>query len=418
MSETAQRPQRPTRRRWLVVGAVCLVIAAILGWRLGGKSAGEAKGERKAGGPVVVVTALAESRDVPVKMIANGTVTAIQTVDLRAQITSTVKDVRIREGQDVKAGEPLLVLDSGTEEANLKKAQAQVVKDEADLATAKRNLDRQEELFRTKFISQAALDTAQNSVDTLNGQLAIDKAAIEAARVALTYTEIRAPFAGRTGIISVRAGSLVQPSSNINTASSTAGAPPLVTVTQLDPITVAFTLPEKELPGLQGALAAGPVTAVASTPLSGDKFTGKVIFVDNAVDSTTGTIRLKAQFDNPKARLWPGMFVNVAISPRTIRNATVVPAQAVQTGPDKRFVYVVGPDHKVAQRDVTLAYLEQGFAVVDGISPGARIVVEGAQNLRPGSVVAEAEKSGPETAEEPARDQPRKDRKGTAEKPA
>ena len=418
MSDIAPRPARPARRKWLVVGGICLVLAAILGWRLGGKAGGEAKGARKAGGPVVVVTALAESRDVPVKMIANGTVTAIQSTDLRAQITSTVKDVRIREGQDVKAGEPLFILDSGTEEANLKKAEAQVVKDEADLATAKRNLERQEELFRTKFISQAALDTAQNSVDTLNGQLAIDKAAIEAARVALTYTEIRAPFAGRTGIISVRAGSLVQPSSNINTASTTAGAPPLVTVTQVDPITVAFTLPEKELPGLQAALAAGPVTAVASAPQSSEKFTGKVIFVDNAVDSTTGTIRLKAQFDNPKAKLWPGMFVTVAISPRTIHNATVVPAQAVQTGPDKRFVYVVSADHKVAQRDVSLAYLEQGFAVVDGLNPGARVVVEGAQNLRPGSVVAEAERGGPETAEEPARDQPRKDRKAGAEKPA
>ena len=413
MSEIAPRPPRPARRKWLVAGAVCLVIAAILGWRLGGKAGGEAKGARKAAGPVVVVTALAEARDVPVRMVANGTVTAVQSVDLRAQITSTVKEVRIREGQDVRQGDLLFTLDAGTEDANLKKAEAQVVKDEADVATAKRNLVRQEELFRTKFISQAALDTAQNSVDTLNGQLAIDRAAIEAAKVALTYTAIRAPFAGRTGIINVRAGSLVQPSSNASSTSS----PPMVTVTQIDPITVAFTLPERELPGLQAALAAGPVMAVAGVPQSSEKFTGKIIFVDNAVDTTTGTIRLKAQFDNGKAKLWPGMFVTVAVSPRTIHNATVVPAQAVQTGPDKRFVYVVSPDHTVAQRNVTLAYLEEGFAVVDGISAGARVVVEGAQNLRPGSAVAEADRAGPETAEEPAKDQPRKDR-ARGEKPA
>jgi len=412
MSEIAPRPPRPARRKWLVAGAVCLVIAAILGWRLGGKAGGEAKGARKAAGPVVVVTALAEARDVPVRMVANGTVTAVQSVDLRAQITSTVKEVRIREGQDVRQGDLLFTLDAGTEDANLKKAEAQVVKDEADVATAKRNLVRQEELFRTKFISQAALDTAQNSVDTLNGQLAIDRAAIEAAKVALTYTAIRAPFAGRTGIINVRAGSLVQPSSNASSTSS----PPMVTVTQIDPITVAFTLPERELPGLQAALAAGPVMAVAGVPQSSEKFTGKIIFVDNAVDTTTGTIRLKAQFDNGKAKLWPGMFVTVAVSPRTIHNATVVPAQAVQTGPDKRFVYVVSPDHTVAQRNVTLAYLEEGFAVVDGISAGARVVVEGAQNLRPGSAVAEADRAGPETAEEPAKDQPRKDRKARGEK--
>lgn len=412
MSEIAPRPPRPTRRKWLVAGAVCLVIAAILGWRLGGKAGGEAKGARKAAGPVVVVTALAEARDVPVRMVANGTVTAVQSVDLRAQITSTVKEVRIREGQDVRQGDLLFTLDAGTEDANLKKAEAQVVKDEADVATAKRNLVRQEELFRTKFISQAALDIAQNSVDTLNGQLAIDRAAIEATKVALTYTAIRAPFAGRTGIINVRAGSLVQPSSNASSTSS----PPMVTVTQIDPITVAFTLPERELPGLQAALAAGPVMAVAGVPQSSEKFTGKIIFVDNAVDTATGTIRLKAQFDNGKAKLWPGMFVTVAVSPRTIHNATVVPAQAVQTGPDKRFVYVVSPDHTVAQRNVTLAYLEEGFAVVDGISAGARVVVEGAQNLRPGSAVAEADRAGPETAEEPAKDQPRKDRKARGEK--
>lgn len=412
MSEIAPRPPRPTRRKWLVAGAVCLVIAAILGWRLGGKAGGEAKGARKAAGPVVVVTALAEVRDVPVRMVANGTVTAVQSVDLRAQITSTVKEVRIREGQDVRQGDLLFTLDAGTEDANLKKAEAQVVKDEADVATAKRNLVRQEELFRTKFISQAALDIAQNSVDTLNGQLAIDRAAIEATKVALTYTAIRAPFAGRTGIINVRAGSLVQPSSNASSTSS----PPMVTVTQIDPITVAFTLPERELPGLQAALAAGPVMAVAGVPQSSEKFTGKIIFVDNAVDTATGTIRLKAQFDNGKAKLWPGMFVTVAVSPRTIHNATVVPAQAVQTGPDKRFVYVVSPDHTVAQRNVTLAYLEEGFAVVDGISAGARVVVEGAQNLRPGSAVAEADRAGPETAEEPAKDQPRKDRKARGEK--
>jgi RND family efflux transporter MFP subunit len=416
MSDSRLQSSHPTRRKWWVVGAVCLVIAAVIGWRLGGKPNG-AKGARKVGGPVAVVTAQAEMRDVPVRLVANGTVTANQSVDLRAQITSTVKEVHIREGQSVRAGEPLFTLDRGTEEANLKKALAQVEKDQSDFATAQRNLQRQVELFNQKFISQAALDTAKNQVDTLTGQLAIDRAAVEAARVALAYTEIRAPFAGRTGLINVRAGSLVQPSGAGNTTAS----PPLVTITQIDPITVAFTLPEKELPGLQQALAAGPLQAVAQSPASDEKFTGKVMFVDNAVDTTTGTIRLKAEFDNPKARLWPGMFVNVQVSPRVIRNATVVPAQAVQTGPDRRFVFVVGADHKVAEQPVSLAYVEQGFAVVDGVKPGTRVVVEGAQNLRPGSAVAEADRNGPGTPgadAEAAKGEGRKPGKGRGAKPA
>lgn len=396
MSADPLRTPHPPRRKWLAVGIVCVVLAAVGGWRLVGNAPEAA---RKGPGPLVVVTARAETRDVPVRLFANGTVTALQSVDLRAQITSTVKEVRIREGQSVRAGEPLFTLDAGTEEANLKKAQAQVEKDQSDFATAERNLQRQVELFNQKFISQAALDTAKNQVDTLTGQLAIDRAAVEAARVALTYTEIRAPFAGRTGIINVRAGSLVQPTAN---AGSTTGALPLVTVTQIDPISVAFTLPEKELPGMQRALAAGPVEAVAATQAGDEKFTGRIVFVDNAVDTTTGTIRLKAQFDNAKMRLWPGMYVTVQVSPRTITGAVVVPAQAVQTGPDSRFVYVVGADGKVAQHTVKLAYVEQGFAVVDGVTSGARVVVEGAQNLRPGSLVAEAQRAASGPADESA----------------
>jgi RND family efflux transporter MFP subunit len=409
-------PSRPPsaphpRRKWLVAAAIALVIAGAIGWRLAGKG-GEAKGARKAGGPVVVVSALAQSRDIPVRLTANGTVTALQTVDVRSQITSIVKVVHIREGQFVHAGEPLFTLESGTEAANLKKAQAQVEKDQADLATAQRNLERQRELFRQKFISQAALDTVQNSVDTLTGQIAIDRAAVEAARVAVGYTEIRAPFGGRTGTINVRPGSLVQPGGNASTTAS----PALVTVTQVDPITVAFTLPERELPGLQQALAAGPVSAIAAPP-AGGSFTGKVVFVDNAVDTATGTIRVKAEFANPQSRLWPGMFVNVQVSPRTMEKATVVPTQSVQTGPEGRFVYVVGADGKVQQRNVKLSYVEEGLSVVDGVEPGARVVVEGAQNLWPGSAVAEADRSGPAAPEEAAKGEGRK-RKAAAAKPA
>ncbi|MGZ5101730.1 MAG: efflux RND transporter periplasmic adaptor subunit [Usitatibacter sp.] len=378
------------RRRWPWIVAILVLGAAVgIWWYFGSTKSQEAAAARRPAGAVPVITAKSESRDIPVKLKSNGTVTAVQSVDLRAQITSTVKEVHIREGQNVQKGDLLFTLDSGTEEANLRKALAQVEKDKADLSTAVRNLVRQRDLFEQKFISQAALDVVQNQVDTLNGQLAIDTAAIEAARVALGYTVIRAPFAGRTGTIGVRAGSLVQASNTVTTA-------PLVTVTQIDPITVAFTLPEKELGGLQKALAAGSVTVTAAPPTGGEPFKGKVVFVDNAVDTTTGTIRVKAEFANPKSQLWPGAYVNVEVAPRTIANATVVPAQAVQTGPEARFIYVVGEDKTIVSRPVTLDYVEEGFAVVTGIKPGERVVVEGAQNVRPGSAVAEADRSSPD----------------------
>jgi RND family efflux transporter MFP subunit len=378
---SANPPRRSGRWPWILgTAAIAGALAAWL-WLGNGKSQ-DAQAARKGPGAIPVVTARAETRDIPVKIKANGTVTALQSVELRAQVTSTVREVHIREGQDVRRGDLLFSLDSRAEEANLKKAQAQVEKDRADLATAQRNLARQRELFQQKFVSQAALDAVQNQVDTLNGQLAIDTAAIESARVARAYMEIRAPFSGRTGAITVRPGSLVQPNGAV-----------LVTISQIDPITATFTLPERELAELQRAMSGGalPVTA----EVANEKYTGKVTFIDNAVDTATGTIRVKAEFANSQSRLWPGMYVNVEMAPRTIAAATVVPAQAVQTGPANRFVFTVGDDGKVTSTPVTLDYVEEGLAVVAGLPPGARVVVEGAQNLRPGSLVAEADRSNP-----------------------
>jgi RND family efflux transporter MFP subunit len=372
------------RRRWPWIAGVAIIGAALAGWWYFGTSRNQESKAASRPSTTLVVTTRAESRDVPVRVRANGIVTALQSVDFRPQITSTVAQVHIREGQNVKAGELLVSLDAREAEANVKKAAAQIEKDKADLANARRNLDRQQELFRQKFIAQAALDTAQNTVDTLQGQLAVDTAAYEAARVARAYTDIRSTFAGRTGAINVRPGSLVTPSGTT-----------LVTVTQIDPIAVQFTVPEKELPALQSAIAAGKVPVTASMKDNpGVEYKGSVTFVDNAVDPATGTIKVKAEFDNRDLKLWPGMYVNVDIAPRVLRNATVIPAQAVQTGPDSRFVYVVGEDNKAIARPVTLAHIEEALAAVEGVAPGARVVVEGAQNLRPGSAVTEAQREG------------------------
>lgn len=369
------------RRRFFALAAVAFVILAALGlwWLMRDRSPQAAA---KAGPPAVPVTAaVVEKRDVPVTLRVNGSVVAIQSVDLRAQVTSTVREVHIREGQFVAKGELLISLDSRAEEANVRKAEAQVQKDQADLANARRTLERQKQLFEQKFIAQSALDAAENAVASLEGQLAVDRAAAEAAKVQLAYTQIRAGFAGRTGTIGVRPGSLVQPNGVV-----------LVTVTQIDPIQVSFTLPEKEFGGLAKAIAAGPVEATILADDGTKKLQGRVNFVDNAVDTATGTIRAKAQFDNREARLWPGMFVPVAIAPRTLEGASVVPVQAVQTGPENKFVYVIGEDRKVTASKVVVANVDAGFAAVTGVAPGARVVVEGAQNLRPGGTVSVGER--------------------------
>lgn len=366
-----------SRQRIGLVFAGVLLLAGLPIWHFLGNAN---KTQDKKTGAVEVVSAVAEQRNVPVRLTATGTVSARQTVDVRPQISATVKTVHIREGRFVQQGDLLFTLDTRTETANLSKAQAQLAKSRADLSNAERNLERQRELFRQKFISQAAFDTAQNQVDGLRGQLAVDQAAVDTSRVTHSFGEISAPIAGRTGAISVYPGSLVQPNGT-----------PLVSITQIDPINVSFTLPEKELASLQQALAHGEVSVSTVPDTSGQKMRkGHLAFIDNAVDTASGTIRVKAEFNNTDKQLWPGMFVTVALSPHTLKDVVTVPVQAVQTGPEKQFVYVINSENKVESVPVDVRLLQEGMAVVGGIAPGTRVVVEGAQNIRPGSLVAEA----------------------------
>jgi RND family efflux transporter MFP subunit len=371
---------RPKRRLGIVMAGVLLVALATGVWFLRGDAASP-KGKKD--GAVEVVSAVVAQGDVSVWLTASGTVSARQTVEVRPQVSATVKAVHIEEGQFVRKGDRLFTLDARTEAANLSKAEAQLVKGRADLANAERNLERQRELLRQKFISQAAFDTAQNLVDGLRGQLAVDQAAAEASRVARSFGEIAAPIAGRTGVIAIYPGSLVQPN----------GAA-LVSITQIDPINVSFTLPERELAALQQALAKGDVPVSAALDAAGQEARkGRLAFVDNAVDTASGSIRLKAEFANADNRLWPGMFVNVTLAPHTLPGALTVPVQAVQTGPERKFLYVIGKDRTVAAVPVNVRLIQDGLAVIEGVAPGTRVVVEGAQNLRPGSAVTEAGKN-------------------------
>ena len=378
------------RRRFALAAAVLAIIAGVWWWsgtRTDTSASAPAGAARVAGAPVSVTSARVKQQDLPVTVIANGSVVALQAVDIRAQVASTIQTIHITEGQNVNKGDRLFSLDARTEEANLRKAEAQVAKTKSDLANTERNLIRQRELFQQKFISQAALDTAINQADVLRGQLAVDEAAAEASRVARTFTEIRAPFSGRTGAIAVRVGSLVQPSAQNTQA--------LVTISQIDPIGVAFALPERELAHVQRAMAKGVLPVAIELPgPQKQTLSGKLTFIESTVDSASGTIAMKAAFANGERLLWPGMFVNVSLSARTMPGALVVPVQAVQSGPERKFVYVIGEGNKVTNVPIEVELNQAGLAAIKGVAVGAHVVVEGAQNVRKDSIVVEGESAG------------------------
>ena len=339
------------------------------------------------GGPVSVTTVRAQKRDVDVMLEATGTVTALNSVDIRPQISSVITKVNIREGQFVKAGDALFTLDARNDQVNLAKAQAQLAKDMAALADAQRQLARNRDLLAQNFISQGAVDTSQTLVESQQAVVTADRAAIEAARVGLGYNRITAPAAGRAGAINVFAGTTVQP-----------GGTSLVTITQLDPIAVSFSLPQRNLNDALQTMRAGGGKVVAVLPEGRNALTGKLQFVDNAVDANSGTVKVKAQFDNANEALWPGAFVTVRLAVRTLKDATVVPQASVIQGPRGTIVYTVDAQNKAVARPVELVYASGLDAVISGVQPGEKVVVDGRQNLRGGAAVAERAASGARSA--------------------
>jgi RND family efflux transporter MFP subunit len=259
---------------------------------------------------------------------------------------------------------------------NLQKAQAQLAKDQVGLADLERQLARSRELLGKGFIAQGAMDTVQSQTDAQRALLQADKAAVEAARVSLGYDTIRAPLAGRAGAIQVYPGSLVQPASA-----------PLVTISQLDPIAVTFTLPETELNALLTARKTGGATVSASRPDAKVPLQGRLSFIDNTVDSQNGTIKVKAAFPNPDHLLWPGQYVAVNTVVRELKDAVVIPQASIITGADDQTVYVLDTDLKARQIPIQLLYAFGTQAAVSGVQAGLAVVVDGKQDLRPGARV-------------------------------
>lgn len=328
---------------------------------------------------VPVTVATVASKPVPVEYGTIGTVTAYATVAIKSRIDGEIMEVHLKDGQDVKAGDLLFSIDGRTIQAQLEQAQANLAHDQALLVSAQREVERQNSLVKKNFASKQAVDQARASADSLQASVAADQAAVDAVKVQLSYTEIRAPIDGRAGVVNLPRGNMVK-------ANDTGS---LVVLNQLRPIYIAFALPQRELPRVRQAMAAGPLTVSATVPGdTGPPLEGTLTFVDNAVDASTGTIQLRATFENAETRLWPGQFVNVTLTLRVESAAIVVPDAAVQHGQNGAYVFVVRPDSTVEMRPVVVDRSVAGASVItSGLAAGDVAVVEGQLRLAPGMKV-------------------------------
>lgn len=324
---------------------------------------------------IPVQSEIAQHRDVPHIISLRGFVTPENTVDIRPQVTATVKSIEVKEGQLVKAGELLLTLDDREAGADADKLSAEVAKDQALLDDARRKLKRNQELRAKGFIAQSTVDSAQSAVDAAQASLNASRSGLASGRVTVDYYQLISPITGRIGEITAHLGSLVRPNA----------AQAIATITQMDPIEVAFNVPEKHAHALLTAERTGTVPVTAQ--LNNEKIIGYLSFVDNAIDSTTGNLKAKASFENKQNTLWPGALVDVQVTVQTFKNAVVISPRSVQVGPDGQFVYVIADDGIISAQPITIDYVTPSTAVVSGLKVGSHIVMEGGQNLRPGKQV-------------------------------
>jgi membrane fusion protein, multidrug efflux system len=333
-----------------------------------------------AAGPGIPVTAgTVASADVPVFLQAIGSVQAFNMVTIKSRVDGQLVRVDFTEGQEVKAGEPLVQIDPRAYQAQLEQAQAAKAKDEAALASAERDLARSAQLLKSNYETRQLYDQQTATVAQDQAALKGDQAQIDTAQLNLTYCDIRSPIDGRLGARLVDVGNMIHSADTVG----------LVTVAQLQPIFVSFTVAQENAHKIRERQANSPLEAIAygddgKTLLA----TGKLTLIDNAIDPATGTIHMKASFANQDERLWPGEFVNVRLVLSTRRAASTVPAQTVQNGSTGQYVYVIKQDNTVERRDVEIAAVQDGIAVVSkGLAPGEKVVVDGQYRLTNGARV-------------------------------
>ena len=363
-------------RLWFAIAAVAVLI---VGWLWLTRKPATAAGPHNAAPSVAVDTAIATRHDVPVYLEGLGNVQAFYTAKISSRVDGQLERVGFVEGQLVKKGDLLAQIDPRPLQAALEQATAMQAKDAAQLESARRDLDRYAVLAPQNLISQQVLDAQKALVAQLQAQLKVDSATIDNARTQLEYATISAPFDGRTGIRLVDPGNIVR-------ATDTTG---IVVLTQIQPISVVFTLPEDVISQVTQAMSAGELSVTA---LSRDDRTqldiGTLALVDNQIDTTTGTVRLKATFQNLRDALWPGQFVNVRILLRQRHDAVTVPTVAVQRGPEGMFAYVVKADSTVDARPIEIAEDTDGVTVITGgLQAGERVVTTNQYRLQPGASV-------------------------------
>ena len=380
-------------RRIALWAAAAVVVAGVvqITWRYEARAADPKPAERAAP-PVVATTATVQSGVMPIYRAGIGTVTATQTVTVKARIDGQLDKVGFVEGQDVKAGQLIARIDPRTLQAQLAQVQAQKAKDEALLANARVDLRRYTQLVAEEASTQQQLDTQRALVAQLEAALKTDDAQINYAQVQLGFTNITAPISGRVGARLVDSGNIVH-------ATDANG---LVVINQIDPISVVFTLPEDAFQDINRALRASAASqqplVVQAFPRDGSQLigTGKLVLLNNQIDTASGTVQLKARFENPTHALWPGQYVNVRLVLGQRAQALTVPAAAVQRSQDGTYVYAVGEDGKtVRTQPIVVALIQDGMAVVDkGLSAGQRVVVDGQYKLKPGATIVEAPRKG------------------------
>ncbi|HUN45386.1 MAG TPA: efflux RND transporter periplasmic adaptor subunit [Stellaceae bacterium] len=366
----------------ILIAVAFLVVVAVggVGYQAFVLKAAETPAKGGSATPAVpVVVAPVERAAIPVRIDAIGTVQPIASVAVKSRVDGQIAEVKIADGQSVKAGDVLFILDTRSALAQLKQAEANLARDRAQLENAKRDVARFKPLTEKEFVSRQQFDQVSTTAATSEANMLADQAAVDNLRVQLTYYTITSPIDGRVGVISLKTGNAVKANDTIS----------LVLINQMKPIYVSYSVPQRELPGIRAALAAGKVPVAATAPADpSGAVNGRLDVIDNQIDATTGTISLKAVFENVNERLWPGEFVNVQTTLKTDPNAIVTPAAAVQVGQNGTYCYVVKSDNTVEYRPVTVARTIDGQSVIEkGLAEGERVVTDGQLRLTNGSKI-------------------------------